>query len=392
MHTSVMIHMLNISTIINLQTDKNRYFLYLFTLMFATYVQAEEVFKAADVNFKIETIAKKLDHPWGMAFLPDGNILITERTGQLRLVENGKLNSKPVTGLPDIAVIGQGGLLDITLHPDFKNNHLIFLSYAAAGAGGYGTEVVRARLEGMKLEEVKKIFTALPKVGGGNHFGSRLLFAPDGKLFVTLGERGEKERAQDLGQHPGSLIRINEDGTIPEDNPFLNIKGARPENYTLGNRNMQGIALQPGTNLIWTHEHGPQGGDELNIMRPGVNYGWPVITYGVNYGIGTKIGEGTEKDGMAQPVYYWVPSIAPSGMVFYTGDEFPEWKNNLFVGSLKFGQLVRLEIQEAKVVKEERLIDGKYGRIRDVRQGPDGTLYLLTDENDGKLLRLVRIE
>ncbi|OGT80041.1 MAG: glucose dehydrogenase, partial [Gammaproteobacteria bacterium RIFCSPLOWO2_02_FULL_47_50] len=306
------------------------------------------------------------------------------------IVENGKLNPKPITGLPEIAVIGQGGLLDVVLHPDFKNNQLIYLSYAAAGAGGYGTEVVRGKLKGMEFKEVKKIFTALPKVGGGNHFGSRLLFAPDGKLFITLGERGEQDRAQDLGQHPGSLIRINDDGTIPEDNPFLNIKGARPESYTLGNRNMQGIALQPGTNLVWTHEHGPQGGDELNIMRPGVNYGWPVITYGVNYGTGTKIGEGTKKEGMTQPIHYWVPSIAPSGMVFYTGNVFPEWKDNLFAGSLKFGQLVRLEIKDGIVVNEERLINGALGRIRDVRQGPDGALYLLTDENNGKLLRLVR--
>jgi len=371
-------------------TNKKIYFPVILTLLLVTHAEADEVFQAADVSFKTQTIVDKLSHPWGMAFLPDGNILITERTGRLRIVENGKLNPKPITGLPEIAVIGQGGLLDVVLHPDFKNNQLIYLSYAAAGAGGYGTEVVCGKLKGMEFKEVKKIFTALPKVGGGNHFGSRLLFAPDGKLFITLGERGEQDRAQDLGQHPGSLIRINDDGTIPEDNPFLNIKGARPESYTLGNRNMQGIALQPGTNLVWTHEHGPQGGDELNIMRPGVNYGWPVITYGVNYGTGTKIGEGTKKEGMTQPIHYWVPSIAPSGMVFYTGNVFPEWKDNLFAGSLKFGQLVRLEIKDGIVVNEERLINGALGRIRDVRQGPDGALYLLTDENDGKLLRLVR--
>jgi glucose/arabinose dehydrogenase len=371
---------------------KKIYFPFLLTLFLATPVQAGEVFKAADVSFKTQTIVDKLNYPWGMVFLPDGNILITERSGQLRLVENGKLNPKPITGLPEIAVTGQGGLLDVTLHPDYKNNQWIYLSYAAAGSGGFGTEVVRGRLEGMELKEVKKIFTALPKVEGKIHFGSRLLFTPDGKLFITLGERGEQDRAQDLGQHPGSLIRINDDGTIPDDNPFLNIKGARPESYTLGNRNMQGIALQPGTNLVWTHEHGPQGGDELNIMLPGVNYGWPTITYGVNYVTGTKIGEGTEKAGMAQPIHYWVPSIAPSGMVFYTGKEFPEWKDNLFVGSLKFGQLVRLEIRDGKVVNEERLINGALGRIRDVCQGPDGALYLLTDERNGKLLRLERDE
>lgn len=373
-------------------TSKIQYFAFILVLLLASPVQADAVFKAADVRFKTQTIVDNLSHPWGMAFLPDGNILITERTGRLRIVENGKLNPKPITGLPDIAVTGQGGLLDVALHPDFANNRWAYLSFASKGEGGYGTEVIRARLEGMKLKELKKIFTAVPKAGGGNHFGSRLLFAPDGKLFITLGDRGEQEKAQDIGQHPGSLIRINDDSTIPEDNPFLNIKGAKPESYTSGNRNMQGIALQPGTNLIWTHEHGPQGGDELNIMRPGVNYGWPVITYGVNYGIGTKIGEGTEKEGMAQPVHYWVPSIAPSGMVFYNGEEFPEWKGNLFVGSLKFGQLVRLEIKNGKVINEERLINGAIGRIRDVRQGPDGALYLLTDESNGKLLRLVREE
>lgn len=374
-------------------TNKKRYCPFILTLVLATHVQAEEVFQAADVSFKTQTIADKLSHPWGMAFLPDGDILITELTGQLRLVENGKLNPEPITGLPDIAVTGQGGLLDVVLHPDFKNNQWIYLSFASKGQGGYGTEVIRGRLEGMELKNVEKIFAASPKSQeGGRHFGSRFLFAPDGKLFITLGDRGDQDRAQKLDDHAGSLIRVNDDGSVPEDNPFIKIKDAKPESYTLGNRNMQGIALQPGTGLLWTHEHGPQGGDELNIMTAGTNYGWPVITYGVNYGIGTKIGEGTEKEGMAQPVHYWVPSIAPSGMVFYNGGEFPEWTGNLFVGSLKFGQLVRLEIQDGKVINEERLIDGKLGRIRDVRQGPDGALYLLTDESNGKLLRLVRGE
>ena len=374
-------------------TNKKRYLPLLLLLVLATSIHAEDVFKAKAVNFKTQTVTDKLSYPWGMAFLPDGNIIVTERTGQLRLVENGQLNPTPVSGLPEIAVVGQGGLLDVSLHPDFKNNQLIYLSYAAQHNGGYGTEVIRGRLEGMELKNVEKIFAASPKSReGGRHFGSRLLFAPDGKLFITLGDRGDQDRAQKLDDHAGSLIRVNDDGSVPEDNPFINSKNAKPESYTLGNRNMQGIAIQPGTGLLWTHEHGPQGGDELNIMKPGTNYGWPVITYGVNYGIGTKIGEGTEKEGMAQPIHYWIPSIAPSGMVFYTGDEFPEWKNNLFVGSLRFGQLVRLVIQDGKVVEEERLIDGKHGRIRDVRQGPDGTLYLLTDESNGKLLQLQRAD
>jgi len=335
-----------------------------------------------------QVIVEGLAHPWGMAFLPDGNILVTERPGRLRLIQDGKLHPDPVSGVPAVSAFGQGGLLDVALHPDYAENKLVYLSFSAAGKDGYGTEVVRGRLEGMQLKDVETVFLALPKGGTGRHFGSRLLFDPDGKLFITLGDRGERERAQMPDQHPGSLIRVNDDGSVPEDNPFIDTP--RPENYTLGNRNMQGIALQPVTGLIWTHEHGPQGGDEVNIMRAGVNYGWPVITYGVNYGVGTKIGEGTEKEDMAQPVHYWVPSIAPSGMAFYTGDEFPDWKGDLFVGSLKFGQLVRLEIADNMVVHEERMIDGALGRIRDVRQGPDGALYLLTDETNGKLIRLTR--
>ena len=371
-----------------MRKNSQKYLFAFFLFIVNTGMQAETIFEAESGRFETKVIVDNLSYPWGMAFLPDGNILITERTGQLRKIVNGKLLSEPVRGLPKVAVNGQGGLLDIALHPDFENNRMIYFSYTAEGKGGLGTEVSRGILDGMELKNVERIFMAEPKVGGGRHFGSRLLFAPDGTLFITLGDRGEEERAQKLDQHPGSLIHINDDGSVPEDNPFVKIKGARPESYTLGNRNMQGIALQPGTNLVWTHEHGPQGGDELNIMQPGINYGWPVITYGVNYVTGTKIGEGTKKEGMAQPVHYWVPSIAPSGMVFYTGSEFPEWKDNLFIGSLKFGQLVRLELQNGKVVKEERLINGKIGRIRDVRQGPDGTLYLLTDESNGKLIRL----
>ncbi|HSR62680.1 MAG TPA: PQQ-dependent sugar dehydrogenase [Gammaproteobacteria bacterium] len=346
--------------------------------------------KSSGYTLAVETVVEGLVHPWGMVFLPDGNILVTERPGRLRLVQDGKLHPDSIRGVPEVSAVGQGGLLDVALHPDYANNKLIYLSFAAAGEGGLGTEVVRGRLEGMQLKDVVTIFVALPKADGGRHFGSRLLFGTDGKLYITLGDRGERERAQKPDQHPGSLIRVNDDGSVPEDNPFSDFPGAKPENYTLGNRNMQGIALQPSTELIWTHEHGPQGGDEVNVMRAGVNYGWPVITYGVNYTTGTKIGEGTEKEGMAQPVHYWVPSIAPSGMVFYTGDEFPEWKGDLFVGSLKFGQLVRLELAENMVVHEERMINGALGRIRDVRQGPDDALYLLTDENNGKLIRLTR--
>jgi glucose/arabinose dehydrogenase len=323
-----------------------------------------------------------------MVFLPSGDILVTERSGRLRLIKRGRLLGSPIAGLPRIREKGQGGLLGITLHPDFKNNRWIYLAYAGKGKGCYGTEVIRGRLDGLRLNDVQIIFRALPKSGGGRHFGSRLVFGRDGTLYISLGERGQRPAAQDLNDHRGSLIRVNDDGSVPQDNPFVGRPGVKPEIYTYGNRNMQGMALHPFSGDIWTHEHGPQGGDEINIMKPGVNYGWPVITYGVNYGIGTKIGEGTHKKGMAQPIHTWVPSIAPSGMTFYTGDKFPRWKGHLFVGSLKFGLLVRLDVDGNRIQQEERLLNGRYGRIRDVVQGPDGYLYVLTDEPDGQLLRL----
>ncbi|MCG8448521.1 MAG: PQQ-dependent sugar dehydrogenase, partial [Pirellulales bacterium] len=245
-----------------------------------------------------------------------------------------------------------------------------------------------AKLAGNALVDLKRIFTLMPKTDTGYHFGSRLLFADDGTLFITTGDRGDRPRSQALDDHAGSLIRINRDGTVPQDNPFTGQANVKPEIYTYGNRNMQGIDIHPVTRNIWTVEHGPKGGDELNLMRPGLNYGWPVITYGKNYGIGTSIGEGTEKPGMEQPVHYWVPSIATSSLLFYTGDRFPGWKHNAFVGSLRYGELARLELEGNRVVHEERLINGKVDRIREVKQGPDGLLYIITDEADGKLIRI----
>ncbi len=339
-------------------------------------------------DFSLQIVTDELENPWGMAFLPDGDILVTERRGELRRIHAGQLVKKPIQGLPNITAKGQGGLLDVVLHPDFEKNQLVYISYVGKKGGGLGTEVARGRLDGMQLRDVKVIFQALPKSYGGHHFGSRLVFDGAGHLFISLGDRGDKDRAQDLSDHAGSLIRINEDGTVPSDNPFTDNPQAGPEIFTLGNRNMQGLAMNPLTREVWAHEHGPQGGDEINIMRAGLNYGWPEITYGVNYVLGTKIGEGTAKEGMQQPIHYWIPSIAPSGMTFYNGKEFPAWENNLFVGSLKFGQLVRLEIKDDQVVHEERMLDDRIGRIRDVKQGLDGSLYLLTDERRGKLVRL----
>jgi glucose/arabinose dehydrogenase len=351
---------------------------------------AVERFSTELHEIEVTAVVDGLRFPWGMAFLPDGDILVTERDGALRLVRGGQLVPEAIAGLPEIAPTGQGGLMGIALDPAFEQEPWVYLAYAGKGRGGHGTEVVRGRLRGMRLEDVEVLFTALPKSRGGRHFGSRLVFLPDGTLLISLGDRGERKSAQDLDDHRGSLIRINPDGSVPEDNPFAG--GSKPEIFSYGHRNMQGLALHPDTGLPWTHEHGPQGGDEVNINRPGANYGWPVITYGVNYGIGTRIGEGTAKPGMEQPVHTWVPSIAPSGMAFYTGDQLPRWRGNLLVGSLKFGQLVRLTLDNDRVVDEERLLNNRFGRIRDVVMGPDGFVYLLTDSPQGQLLRVASMD
>jgi glucose/arabinose dehydrogenase len=339
-------------------------------------------------SFRVVELVSGLEQPWALAFLPDGRMLVTEKAGRLRIVKDGRLDPRPVAGLPEVAVYGQGGLMDVALHPRFRENGWVYLSFAARGAGGVGTEVARGRLKDHRLEDVQVIFRQSPKGSTGRHFGSRLAFDRQGYLYITLGDRGEMERAQKPGDHAGSVIRIHDDGGVPGDNPFVGKQGWRPEKYTLGNRNLQGAALHPQTGALWTHEHGPQGGDEVNVIRAGANYGWPVITYGVQYVIGTQIGEGTHKPGMEQPLHKWVPSIAPSGMAFYTGDRFPGWRGSLFVGALKAQLLVRLELDGEKVVHEERLLQGVLGRIRDVRAGPDGLIYLLTDESRAVLARL----
>jgi glucose/arabinose dehydrogenase len=356
-------------------------------LLFAGVTQAQD-YRAQDHSFQVVKLVQGLEQPWSLAFLPDGLMLVTEKRGRLRVIRDGRLEPQPIGGLPQVTVHGQGGLHDVALHPQFESNRLVYLAYAARGDGGVGTELARGRLAGDRLENVQVLFRQSPKGNAGQHFGGRIVFDRAGYLYLTLGDRGEKERAQRPGDHAGSVIRLHDDGRVPADNPFAGKPGWKPEKYTLGNRNMQGAALHPQTGALWVHEHGPQGGDEVNIIRAGANYGWPVITYGVNYGIGTKIGEGTQKPGMEQPVHYWVPSIAPSGMAFYTGERFPRWKGSLFVGALRGALLVRLALEGEKVVKEERLLQGVLGRIRDVRAGPDGFLYLLTDDSDGVLARL----
>ena len=343
--------------------------------------------------FRVVTLVRGLQNPWSMAFLPDGRMLVTEREGRLRIVSKDfKLDPKPVEGLPEIVATGQGGLFEVAIHPQYAQNGWIYWAYNAPGPGGWGTTLARGKLisdaNNYRMTEVQLLFSMEPKTRTGQHFGGRIVFDGKGIVYLTLGDRGDKPRAQKLDDHAGSVIRLYDDGRVPADNPFVNRAGAKPEKFTLGNRNMQGAALHPQTGELWTHEHGPQGGDEINVMRAGRNYGWPVISYGVNYGIGTKIGEGNAKPGMEQPLHYWVPSIAPSGMAFYTGDKFPNWKGNLLVGALRDEMLVRLELNGEKIVREERLLKGQIGRIRDVRVGSDGFVYLLTDERDGVVLRL----
>jgi glucose/arabinose dehydrogenase len=345
-------------------------------------------FPAQRGPIRVVTVARGLEHPWSLAFLPDGRMLVTERPGRVRIVTRDGEVSPPLTGVPEVRATGQGGLLDVVLAPDFATSRVVYLSYSEPGSlGAAGTTVARARLGDGGLEGARPIFQQAPKVRSGVHFGSRLVFAPDGNLFITTGERGRRDDSQDLGRHMGKVIRVRPDGSVPPDNPFVRRPDARPEIWSYGHRNLQGAAIHPETGRLWTVEHGAMGGDEINIPGPGRNYGWPVITYGRDYS-GATIGEGTAKSGMEQPVHYWDPSIAPCGMAFYTGDRFPEWRGNLFVGSLKFGFLVRLTLEGERVVAEERLLQGLGGRVRDVRQGPDGFLYLLTDESDGRILRL----
>ena len=346
------------------------------------------VFKSEKHAFRIATLVTGLVNPWSVAFLPDGRMLVTELAGRLRLVGRGfQLDPKPIEGLPEIVAQGQGGLFDVVLHPQYAQNGWIYWAYNAPGPGGWGTALARGKLQGQRMTEVQVLFSMQPKTRSSHHFGGRIVFDRAGMLYLTLGDRGDKARAQKLDDHAGSVIRLHDDGRVPANNPFVRRASAYAEKWTLGNRNIQGAALYPLTGELWTHEHGPQGGDEVNVMRSGLNYGWPVITYGVEYGLGTKIGEGQTKPGMVQPVHVWVPSIAPSGMAFVSGSQFPQWQGDLLVGALRGQMLVRLKFDGEKVLGEERLLQGR-SRLRDVRMGPDGFVYLLTDEAQGALLRL----
>jgi glucose/arabinose dehydrogenase len=340
-------------------------------------------------TIRAETLTNGLDHPWAIVFLPEGRFLVTERPGRMRVVSaRGQLGA-PLAGVPAVAAGGQGGLLDVVLDSGFARNRTLYFCFSEPGDGGNSTALARARLatDESRLEDVRVIFSGRPKVASRMHFGCRIVEARDGNLFLTLGERNSRRQdAQTLDTHHGKVVRVKKEGGAADGNPFVGRAGALPEIWSYGHRNSQGATLAPD-GAFWMHEHGPQGGDEINRPQPGKNYGWPVITLGENYG-GGKMGEGTEKAGMEQPLHQWTPSIAPSGMAFLTSDRYgPAMKGNLFVGSLKFRYLARLELADGKVTREHRLLEG-VGRVRDVRQGPDGLLYLVTDEDDGKLVRV----
>ena len=360
----------------------------------------DEVFESEHLEYRVVTVAEGFDHPWSIAFLPNGDMLVTERAGRLRVVRDGTLLPNPIEGVPEVRVRGQGGLLEVLPHPDFESNRFLYLSFSKPNEEGDGTTaIVRGRLEGNRLTGVEEIFEARAWSGSNIHFGSKLVIDPDGYLFITVGERGarpagvlESHPAQDRSNHQGTVIRLHDDGRVPDDNPFVGQSGMLPEIWSYGHRNLQGLALHPETGDLWETEHGPQGGDEFNLIRPGLNYGWPVIGYGVNYGEDkTPIHESTRRDGMEQPIHYWVPSIATSGLLFYTGDPFGAWKGSVFVGGLAGQQIARLTLEGRQVVAEETLLEG-FGRIRDIRQGPDGYIYLAIDDRCGEPTPVVRLE
>ncbi len=357
-------------------------------------VALDGVHETEEAAIQVDTLADGLDHPWGMAFLPDGSVLVTERPGQLRHLSPDGALSEPLSGVPEVDARGQGGLLDVEIDPDFEENRLVYLSFAEPGPDNTNsTAVARGALsdDASALENVEVIFSQQPKLPSTKHFGSRLVFDGEGHLFVTLGERSEeqfRDQAQDLDSHLGKIVRIHPDGSVPEDNPFVDQEGTLPEIWSYGHRNIQAAAMNPRSTVLWEIEHGPRGGDELNIVEPGENYGWPEVSHGVNYS-GTPVGTGeATAPGFVDPIYQWTPVIAPSGMTFYTGDAFPEWQGDLFVGGLASTALVRLELDGDSVVHEERILNDAGRRIRDVVQGPDGALYLLTDQGNGEILRI----
>lgn len=343
---------------------------------------------AASADMRIETIAEGLAHPWSLAFLPDGSMLVTERNGGLRVIRDGELVDQPVENVPEAYVAGQGGLFEVLPDPDFADNGRLFLSFAHGHAGANATRVISARYDGKRLDDIEVVFTAIPTKATPHHYGGRMAFLPDGTLLVTIGDGFDyREQAQRLDNHLGKVVRVAKDGTAPPDNPFRNDPGALPEIYTYGHRNPQGIVVAADTGTIWLHEHGPRGGDELNRLVAGRNYGWPVITYGRDYS-GARISPYTEYEGMQQPTLHWTPSIAPAGMAYYGASRCADWQGDLFVAALAERSVRRLDLEGGQVAGQERLFDGLDARIRDVVAGPDGALYLLTDNPSGRVLRV----
>ncbi|WP_203291690.1 PQQ-dependent sugar dehydrogenase [Maricaulis parjimensis] len=352
-----------------------------------------DIHETEQADFTLVTIAEGLDHPWSLVFLPDGDMLVSERSGRLRYVEDGTLRPRPVAGLPDILVDNQGGLLGLALHPEFETNRWVYFAFAEGRSAANHTALARGRLseDGSALEAVETLFRVNIDKARGFHFGGRLAFLQDGTLILGLGEGGRyRDEAQNLANHLGTIIRLNDDGTVPFDNPFATTRGALPEIYSWGHRNVQGIALNPQTGSVWVNEHGPRGGDEINILRPGRNYGWPVISYGINYD-GTPVSDATHADGMEQPIWFWDPSIAPSAMTFYQGEEFPDWQGDLLVAALVAQKLVRFEVEGDRIISQEDMLTGLGERFREVALGPDGHVYLLTDARNGRLVRLDRV-
>jgi aldose sugar dehydrogenase len=345
----------------------------------------QRVIETETGSVQVETVASGLAHPWAMTFLPDGRILVTERPGTLRIVDSDYNVSEPLVGVPEVFAQGQGGLLDVAVDPNFESNRRIYLSFAEPGAGGASTAAARAVLGEAGLEDLDVIFSQEPKVGGGAHFGSRLVVNHDGTLFITSGDRMQFDPAQDVSNHIGTIVRIHPDGSVPDDNPLLGNAGARSEIWSYGHRNIQGAALHPDTGELWTHEHGPRGGDELNIPRAGENHGWPVVSWGNHYD-GRPIPDPPERPQFVDAIHQWSPAIAPSGMTFYTGDLFSQWHGNVLIGGLVARAVIRLSLDGQDVTSEERIDLG--ARVRDVRQGPDGAVYVITDEADGRIMRL----
>ncbi|TVQ84747.1 MAG: PQQ-dependent sugar dehydrogenase [Micavibrio sp.] len=344
---------------------------------------------AAPVTYKIETVASGFDFPWALAFLPDGDLLVTGREGYLVRVDAATGEKTYISDLPPVVEHRQGGLLDVILHPQFESNNRIYLSHAAPDDGGVTFAVTMAVLEEERLTELREVFRLPQASRSGQHFGSRFVFDDDGYLYFSIGDRGDRPRAQDKSDPAGSILRLTDTGGIPEDNPFLMEDGAHPAIYATGSRNAQGMAIHPETRIIWFHEHGPRGGDEVNILEKGANYGWPEISHGREYHLPKAVGSATSADWAKDPIHVWTPSIAPSGMTFYTGDKFPAWQGSLFSGALAGQHLSRLTLEGETVLAEERLLTELEQRIRDVRQGPDGYLYILLDTYEGDILRLV---